>query len=536
MRSTARTRIEYTLPNWEKCSDISTSRSLLWKGTSACIALAVALSVPTASKADQVSDMKAQLNAMRAASVAMEKRLNRLEQERTRQIAGLGAVPPRVGPPIPPPVNATPVKMAGTEPINANGIPLARDVNDLPPMIPGYMLIPGTNTSIKIGGYLKVDAIDDIHGGGMGTGTSSDARGIPLTGTPQSRRNGDFLPTARQTTISLGTFTPTPYGDMKTYVSMDFLGGTNGNQYETNSYSPRLKEAYASLDMSNKDQWLVGQTWSTFMDLTSFPETMDNGGPAGVVWIRQPMVRYTHDLGGGSKFTLAAESAYGDFEGNVGYGVITNGITPSTNIINPVPDFIAKYSYDAGWGHFQIAGLARYLKVDTGGVVVNNFAGKTDTWGGGGMVGLTVKTWGKDTIKGQFIGGYGVGRYLIGDADTKFSGASLGYCPGMTLACEIVPTEQYGGAVAYQHFWAPQWRSNIVGGYAWYPNEIPDNLVISTKNVTTVHTNLIYSPVPNVDLGLEFIYGKVVMARSPAPGVAASGEAERVQMTLKVGL
>jgi predicted porin len=60
--------------------------------------------LPTVSRADEVSDLRAQVKSMRAASAAMEKRLNRLEQERTRKIAvSAGPVPVAV-PAGPPPI------------------------------------------------------------------------------------------------------------------------------------------------------------------------------------------------------------------------------------------------------------------------------------------------------------------------------------------------------------------------------------------------------------------------------------------------
>jgi Porin subfamily len=499
-----------------------------------CATVAIFTIISTVGNADELSDLRAEMKAMRLASAAMEKRLYRLEHERqrAREIARAETGQGWSGPgPVPQ------VRAVGLEPLNSHGVPLSPQVNEsrLFPVIPGYMSIPGTNTSIKIGGLIKIDGMDDVHGGGMG-GTSTDPRAIALIGTPASNRDGDFQATARQTMINIATLTPTKFGDLKTYVSMDFLGGTNGNQYFTNSYAPRLKEAYVSMKTSGDDTWLVGQTWSTFMDLTSYPETLDNGGPVGVVYIRQPQIRYTRNLGDGNRLYFAIESPFGDFEGNSAYPVFTNGGAPSTNILDPVPDFVVKLSHDANWGHVQIAGVARYIEDNTGGAVVSNFKGQAGTFGGGGMIGVTLKTWGLDTIKAQGVGGDGVGRYLYGDADTRASGASLGYCPGMTLACRIDPVVGYGGTIGYQHFWNPQLRSNFVGGVAFYPDEIPDSPTTSTKDVATAFANLIYSPLPNLDLGAEFIYEQLALQKSPQAGVASFGEAERLMFSLMLKL
>ena len=78
------------------------------------------------------------------------------------------------------------------------------------------------------------------------------------------------------------------------------------------------------------------------MDLDSYPETLDLNGPVGTVFIRQPMVRYVRDLGGGSKLFLAAEAPYADFQGANPYPVFSGGGAQSTNIRDPIPDFVAK--------------------------------------------------------------------------------------------------------------------------------------------------------------------------------------------------
>ncbi len=475
-------------------------------------------------RADELSDLRAQMKAMRESSAAVERRLIKLERERSRGSNGTGGAASAGG--------ATASRNVGAGANASNAGPTAAPVLTQTDT-PGFIHIPGTETSIKLGGFIKIDGVYDVKGGGIG-GTATDFTEIPLRGTAASQRAPDFNATGRQTQIALSSVTPTSaFGDLKTYVSIDFYGSTNGNGLYTNAYAPRLFQAYVTGDKVAGGSVLVGQAWSTFMDLDSYPETLDLNGPVGTVFIRQPMVRYVRDLGGGSKLFLAAEAPYGDFEGANPYPVYTGGGAPSNNIRDPIPDFIAKYTHDADWGHVAIAGVARYINADTGGTAVSGFNGNSGVLGGGFMGAATIKTFGKDTINFQGVGGPGIGRYLFGEDDSGGSAASLVSCG--TIACGLRTTTAYGGAVSYQHYWTDRLRSNIIGGIAHYDNEFPDAPTTSTRNIVSAFANIIYSPVPRTDIGLEFIYGSRSVAAAPAPGISAEGQAVRVLGTVKVG-
>lgn len=496
---------------------LATLRQLLL--TTVGIVSVTSLNLPVAACADEVTDLRAQMKAM-------EQRLIKLEKEKKEKTVYVAA-----------PSASAQAKVAGPA---------------QPAPLPGFFNIPGTNTSMKIGGFVKLDGVNDIHGGNIG-GTGTDFRAIPLQGTAASRRSGNFDWTARQTQINMATFTPTSVGDIRTYVAFDFYGQGGGNNFLTNSFVPRFREGYAALD-SGDNNFLVGQTWSTFMDLISYPETLDINGPVGTSYIRQPMFRYTRNLGGGSKVYFAVEGAYSDFEGAINEVPGGGTVTPSPNQTTPYPDFVAKYTYDAPWGHFAIAGVGRYIELNTGGGRLNGadinvnpngiigtaanplVPGKPNTFGGGFLAALSLKTFGKDSINAQFTGGSGIGRYLYGDADAR-PGASLVYCNAAhTSVCDLSAINQYGGTVAYQHYWLDNLRSTAAVGYVYFPaSEFPDNLAASTKSLLSTHVNLIWSPAPRWDVGLEYIYGELQVRASPSPGVGTEGKASRLMGSVKVG-
>jgi hypothetical protein len=69
--------------------------------------------------------------------------------------------------------------------------------------VPGSIKLPGTDTSIKFGGYIKLDVINDIAGGGFGAGGTNAAFGaIPLRGSAQSNREGNWWLTGRESRVA----------------------------------------------------------------------------------------------------------------------------------------------------------------------------------------------------------------------------------------------------------------------------------------------------------------------------------------------
>lgn len=491
--------------------------------------------------ADELSDLRAQIKAMRAASIAIEKRLAKLEKEKAAK-------------PVLLPVKAPP------PPISPGGDPRAQGL--VTSSYPGFIDVPGTNTSIKLGGFVKADAVYDIRGGGIG-GVGSDFREIPLAGTSVANRAGDFQFTARQTQIDFYSITPTNYGDVKTFVNFDFYAmpggplGVAGNGYEGNNYTPRLLQAFATVGHAFGGSILVGEAFSTFMDLDSYGETLDLNGPVGVAYAKQPQLRYTRALGQGNTLYASIEAPFGEFEGIDQRPVYNLGGAVSANEMDPFPDFVAKFTHDDTWGHFAISGVARYIKVNTGanesvlgGTVPNIDLGSGNSTGagivnrvagdvpgrlaGGALVGVVLKTGGLDTVNAQMLGGPGIGRYLYGEDDSHQSTAALVNFDSLGVAHDIRPTTAFGAQVAYQHYWTTTVRSDFVAGYAHYFDEFPDNPTASLRDIASAHANLIYSPISGVDLGVEFMYGFNRVLEAPV-GAADYGKASRVLTSAKVG-
>jgi DcaP outer membrane protein len=342
----------------------------------------------------------------------------------------------------------------------------------LDPKYNGFFRLPGTETILKIGGYFKTDFIRDLKPAG-----NTDAfvpASIPI---PTVTGENNTTVSIRPTRLNLDFRIPTTkIGEVRFYIEADMFG--------TNATTPRLRHAYAQAG-----NFLIGQTFSNFMDPDAFPDTLDFQGPNGMVNLRNPQFRYGFALSPSTTFYLSAEK-------------------PSSDVIFQTPQFSAqpntprfdgtiRLRQEFERGHFQVSGLFRNIAAFLP-------DGRSDSvFGWGVNASLGFKTVGKDNVIFAVAGGHGISRYLqdtsgLGiDAEPSSSGTSLSATPAI------------GVEASYQHFWVKRLRSSVVYSYAGVDN------AISASGGTYNHgtytgANLIWNPYGSLHLGGEFLYGWIV--------------------------
>jgi hypothetical protein len=404
---------------------------------------------------------------------------------------------------------------------------------------PRSFLSPGTDTSIRVGGEIRLDSLYYITGGnpneqpqGTNAGTTGQLNNIPLKGSANRIRGEEVLTMSpQQSKISVETRTPTALGEARSFIEFDFAGNAPSGSRETstsNSLTPRLRFAYGTLG-----PLLFGQANSNFNDSDASLETLDfggligGGGPA-----RVPQIRWTEPLDGWGllgALSISAEApeteiwtppqssqvngvTVNSFGGVFGANGITDGVRGVGNPLkNTAPEMVAAWYIPQPWGHVDFAAVARpLLRVQTpfGKGIDRTFAGYGFSFSG------DVKPrwfgWDKDYFIWSVIGGEAMGRYLYAG-----SGTSVGLVSNMTVdtlnagTTTVKPTRGYAGRIGYQHQWSPEWRSNIGVGY--YRLDIPGvgaNTGALNKELTMGVANLIWAPIAFVDIGLEYVYGR----------------------------
>src|SRR5437899_10708201 len=173
----------------------------------------------------------------------------------------------------------------------------------------GSFKLPGSNTSVTLGGYVKLDAVFSNPSAGVDTKGDLFLDPTTIAVGPDAGNNerNQVKFGARESRLFVKTNTPTTFGDLNTHVEFDFYGA-DGNESVSNSHGFRLRHAYGTLG-----NFLAGQTWTNFMNPASLPDTLDFGGPVGQIFDRQAQVRWTQSLGpsawgAGGQWSLGLEN------------------------------------------------------------------------------------------------------------------------------------------------------------------------------------------------------------------------------------
>jgi hypothetical protein len=313
-----------------------------------------------------------------------------------------------------------------------------------------------------------------------------------LTRLPSSKdqfgHDGSTFAGVRQSRLGVRSSTPTALGELKTTFEFELFGvGVDEGQTTF-----RLRHAYGELGAFG-----AGQYWSPFMDIDVFPNSLEYWGPTGMPLFRNVQVRWM-PIKGDTRMTIALErpGASGDT------GVLADRIELQ-NVKGrfPAPDLSGEYRMGGKKGYFEVAGILRYMKWDD--VLEDQFdlSGSAVGWG----VNLTSNIkFGSDTLHLLGVFGEGIQNYM------NDSPVDVGIVrnPGNTRTpIEGKPVPITGFLVFYDHNWNSQWTSSV-GYSAQYNDNTEGQAPDAFRNGFYALGNLLYSPVPNAMMGVEFQWGK----------------------------
>jgi hypothetical protein len=323
---------------------------------------------------------------------------------------------------------------------------------------------------VTLGGFIAAEGVYRTRG--EGSDFSLPGNSLPYAGSSTtSAHTGEFRETARQSRFSaLVEADASENVHLSAYGEFDFLGAAQtANSNESNSYNPRVRNLYTTVDWKNYGlSLLAGQNWSlvTLNDQgitprnEATPLTIDAQYVAGFVWARQPQIRVTENFGNGlwaafSVETPATNSIGGSAALHSGVNDVTfnqaaiSGSlfnTANSYSFNEMPDLVAKVAYDntleGHHVHVEGFGLFRdfYDNVGTGCTSSTSckYFHNTDTAGGGAGFGVTGQVI-PGILDARFSGlfGQGIGRYgsaQMSDVYETSDGALQGIKEGMLLA------------------------------------------------------------------------------------------------------
>ena len=307
--------------------------------------------------------------------------------------------------------------------------------------------------------------------------------------------SGNVYASVRQTRFGVKSSTPTPFGELKTVFEWELFGtGVDAGQTTF-----RLRHAYGELG-----QFGAGQTWSPFMDIDIWPNTVEYWGPSGMVFFRNIQVRWMPIRSKKGSVTLALEKPGGSGDQGVYADRIElNNIRPRFNF----PDLSGNARIVGNWGYLQMAGIVRKIGwVDTSGNAVN-FGGSVVGWGVDLTSNLNISK--NNVAKLGFVYGNGIENYMN---DAPVDVGIQNNPPGSRLPIKGVALPVLGLVTFLDHTWNEHFTSSV--GYS-----LVDIQNSNAQKPADYHQgdyaigNLLYHPIPRVTMGGEFQFGRRVNFR-----------------------
>jgi len=289
------------------------------------------------------------------------------------------------------------------------------------------------------GGFLAAETVDRQRA--IGGDVNTQFTGIPFAGQTAGVLS-EFNASGRQSRVSLLAEGKLPSGVLRGYYESDFLSaGTTSNDNQSNSYTMRLRQAWAQAELNSHWTLTGGQMWSLATEYAhgltnlseAIPLTIDAQYNVGFTWERQYGFRAVKRLSsnlwvGGSVEEAQTLNIGGHNLPTIAYQQTgnTGGLyNPTANYsFNYAPDLIMKAAYETNWGHFEVFGIGRFFRdrVYPNGPppagasqpattsAVGAFTSKTA--GGGAGVNARVSLFDKSLdIGAHILAGNGIGRY-----------------------------------------------------------------------------------------------------------------------------
>jgi hypothetical protein len=366
----------------------------------------------------------------------------------------------------------------------------------------GFFYIPGTDTCIKIGGWVRAEY-------GFQTGNSSVQYNQGATGRNNRIDSPEYNMRARWVT-SIDVRTQTEYGTLRAYSRAGFQT-TTGETAQGRIYTERGFLQFAGFTFG-KSQSYFDFFGGAFCYGCSYTGTASMTGAAGTL-----LAAYTATFGNGFTATLSLEDNFirrkatwdasndatnalvianmpGPAVAQDSYNV--TAVNMGDSAAPGIPDIVGSLRVDQAWGSAQIAGALHQLRAgyygnNTTGAGANvlgvdsRFLSPNDAYGWAAMAGIVINLpWAKGDkfyVEASFAEGAGAYVGLDGGISGKnnqyarFNGANVAAAWAMdSIFGTLVSTNGATGqqltryfsiTAALEHYWTPALRSDLWGNY-----------------------------------------------------------------------
>jgi hypothetical protein len=374
----------------------------------------------------------------------------------------------------------------------------------------GFFTIPGTDSCIKIGGYIRLQAVT----GGSGDGTVTGADNMAPQGV-KTRTNTSTLNYDARAVMSVDVRVPTTLGQVRGYARF----GAEQDTPIGSGYMSVLPQATSNTPFLMWDRgyvqffgFTVGKARS-FFDIWAASDgsltygnlrTTGDTDLTGVV-----LAAYTYAWGNGFSASVSAENPNDHFKvgvadlglaGQMGLGTFAtdNAFTTGTNQGIGLPDFVGNVRTDQSWGYAGVSGALHQVAAGyysavapgaaapgcTAGTLCSGFGSPTNQlgWAASGGADVFVPTGKEDTLGFDIVYADGAIDYAAKGNRWQLynSGNNAGFAWGFdgvfdNIGGGIAPFQASGSIdltkawsfnAGYEHHWTDQWKTSAYGGFA----------------------------------------------------------------------
>lgn len=366
--------------------------------------------------------------------------------------------------------------------------------------------------TITPGGFIAADAVWRQRA--LNADIYTNWNGTPYPGAAEAHTS-EFVPSARQTRPSILITGKVPFGSISGFLEADFLAaGSTSNNLQTNSYIPRFRQAWFQAAFG-RTTITGGQMWTLLTEdkfaanpgQENLPLFFDGDTHVGFTYVRQTGLRIQEAFT--PKFALAASVENSQYQFSAtnalpnfffgAAGAAAGTENPLANYTNQVsPDVLVKASFDPGFGHYEIGGIARFFRDRYYPLTTSAAGAQNDTELGGGLsASARFPVTSKAQVGLHVTAGDGTGRYgasLLPDVTVRPDGRLEPLRNALGIASlEVHPTPRfdifgYGGTEYVQRTYYRSAAGTLIG----YAPPTASNVGCNTEALPTGATG--YAP------------------------------------------
>ena len=292
-----------------------------------------------------------------------------------------------------------------------------------------------------------------------------------------------FHISANQSRLSFGFVFPKSKKNITAFLEGDFLSSSRGDH----SYF-RLRHSYLTVG-----DFLIGQTWTNFGDVSGSPNTLDLEGPNSMPASRVAQVRWRKKFNNNFKLLLAFEEPKGDY----------TPLDSASAVKAALPELVVKPEYKFKNGQWINSFIYKPIVYSDKNY---SFKKKLQAWGFTSSLTLIIddkKIANPFKTKKRTVNVFGI----IGDGTqgsvNDFGGLGYEAFPKNNNSLETLL--YYGGYVSYSFVFKKRWSSTYV--YSYLHQEKPATTDLIFKRSHYFSANAILALDKYFSVGTELLYG-----------------------------